>query len=65
MYKFSRKMSTYIPSKNMTWCYKNGYYQNVPSKKKIFSYGKFIQLNQGINRKVRQQKLIEYWSQNN
>ena len=64
MYKLYRSISTYIPSKELTWCYKNGYYQNVPSKK-IFSYGKFIQLNQGINRKVRQQKLIEYWNQNN
>ena len=48
----------------MTWCYKNGYYKNITIKKiKPFSYGQFIQFNQGIKRNVRQEKLIEYWNQ--
>ena len=44
MYKLYRSISTYIPSKELTWCYKNGYY-NIPISKKSFSYGKFIHLN--------------------
>ena len=64
MNQLCKKISTYIPSKNMTWCYKNGYYQNRNTNKiKPFSYGNFIHLNQGIKRKIRQEKLIEYWNQ--
>ena len=62
---FIRNYSKSTPSKNNTWCFKNGYYKYpIKSNKNLINYGKYINENKFSTRKKRQEIMRLYLNQN-